>query len=70
MEIIQKIQLLDINSLERYDHRKIKIKIMNKETKKVDFTIKVDLKNEEEAKKLFASFTDRKNNLIKKQTDK
>ena len=70
LEIIQKIQLLDINSLERYDHRKIKIKIMNKETKKVDFTIKVDLKNEEEAKKLFASFTDRKNNLIKKQTDK
>ena len=70
LEIIQKIQLLDINSLERYDHRKMKIKIMNKETKKVDFTIKIDLKNEEEAKKLFAIFTDRKKNLKKKQTDK
>ena len=70
LEIIQKIQLLDINSLERYDHRKIKIKIMNKETKKVDFTIKIDLKNDEEAKKLFAIFTDRKKNLKKKQTDK
>ena len=71
LEIIQKIQLLDINSLERYDHRKIKIKIMNKETKKVDFTIKIDLKNDEEAKKLFAIFTDRKKNLIKsKQINK
>ena len=70
LEIINNINLLDINSIDKYQQSKICLKIKNKEAKKNDNKIKIDLKNENNSKKLISIITQRKNNIQKEKYKK